>query len=908
MKRLLVLLVLATMMVPPAFAHPFTDSTVPEQFSSAPKGTSEVIMYYSEAIEVDFSALKVYDSAGNQIDNRDTRYHSGENSLVVTTPPLDDGVYTVTSKVLSKVDGHLVDYAFVFGVGDAAVPDEFEQAETELIFFPEAGARFPGLVGQTIVLGSAIAALFVWRSREGLEAVFHFRFTTMIGIGLVMVFASNILMLAVQILRLEAPVLDVLQTASGTTWIYRMLVTIALLGVWFAIERKKLVTTSRLIPLLALSLVLISSTTMMGHGAASEQASAIALDYIHNLVSSVWIGGVIFFAFVLLPALGRLGDKPAEKAALAVIPRFSVMFIAAIGLVIVSGPLLLWLLESDLTSITDSTYGRLIFVKIAIAAGMVGIGGYHQFVVQRGGEIGRRVRGKLRRALRIESGLGIALLAVVAVLTNGTLPAGEVQVAESADMPVGVFTEFSENFRFDIGVEPFATGTNLIAVSVSGAALDDLQDVKVKVSNPQRSISPIVIPVERTGDVFAGQATFGFSGYWQIEAEAQRVTGANEAVIITPLIKPQLDDISAQITEYDLPEPSAPLYPLYDGHGSIWVSDASAPRVWRFDIDAESFTKYEYDGETSITLAQDHDGRIWFTDVPGGQIGSIEPGSGATDLLELPTLRPLVQDSLPISVAVDADNDIWTTVTNKNVLLRYNQDTQEFDVFELPTPDSAPFAVASGPDRNMWFTQQGTGYIGYIDIDTGAITEIVPPEKLATPETITFDGSGGMWISEHAEGGAITRYDTILETFRRVQAPDPAAFPNSAVLDHFENVWFVQHTVDKLGVYDPHRDQLREIPVPTENSWVQFATSDDSGNIWFAEQRPNKLATVKLSALPVSAPDSAPEAPAALRYSEVAGPLIAAGIVAASLFFVKGVRDMRRLESAGYDDGQNGDD
>ena len=71
---------------------------------------------YSEAVEIDFSVLKVFDSNGEQIDNRDTKYLAGEESLVVTTPPLEDGVYTVTSKVLSKIDGHLVDYAFVFAV------------------------------------------------------------------------------------------------------------------------------------------------------------------------------------------------------------------------------------------------------------------------------------------------------------------------------------------------------------------------------------------------------------------------------------------------------------------------------------------------------------------------------------------------------------------------------------------------------------------------------------------------------------------------------------------------------------------------------------------------------------------------------------------------------------------------
>ncbi|MFM7795895.1 MAG: copper resistance protein CopC, partial [Candidatus Nitrosotenuis sp.] len=60
--------------------------------------------------------IKVFDSNGNQIDKKNTQYPNpnDESILTITTPPLQDGVYTVTTQVLSKVDGHLVPYACVF--------------------------------------------------------------------------------------------------------------------------------------------------------------------------------------------------------------------------------------------------------------------------------------------------------------------------------------------------------------------------------------------------------------------------------------------------------------------------------------------------------------------------------------------------------------------------------------------------------------------------------------------------------------------------------------------------------------------------------------------------------------------------------------------------------------------------
>ncbi len=86
--------------VPAASAHPFLLETVPDQGQNAPVGVTQIISKYSEAVEIDFSELKVYDANGNQIDNRDTSYNNSETSLIVTTPPLEEGVYTITSKVL----------------------------------------------------------------------------------------------------------------------------------------------------------------------------------------------------------------------------------------------------------------------------------------------------------------------------------------------------------------------------------------------------------------------------------------------------------------------------------------------------------------------------------------------------------------------------------------------------------------------------------------------------------------------------------------------------------------------------------------------------------------------------------------------------------------------------------------
>jgi copper transport protein len=357
-KFLIILLILSSMSIPFAAAHPFTEETIPSLTSNSPTGVTEVIVYFSEPVELNFSQLKVLDSNGNQIDNKDTSYYEREESLIVTTPPLEDGVYTVSTKVLSKIDGHLVPDAFLFTIGNVVVDPALlgEEGPSELVFLPEAGSRFPGLVGQTIVLGAVIASMIIWGTQnkqlireelDKIESFHHGKFMSVTGIGLMLIFVSDILMIAVQTIRLETSPIDAIQTSFGTTWIIRMSITVILLGIWFGMDRKKVLSKKNQIPMLVATLALIGTSSIIGHGAASEETSALALDYIHNLVAAIWIGGIFYFVFTLLPTFSQLKESTREKMSLLLIPRFSIAFIIAVGIVIITGPTLLWFLESD---------------------------------------------------------------------------------------------------------------------------------------------------------------------------------------------------------------------------------------------------------------------------------------------------------------------------------------------------------------------------------------------------------------------------------------------------------------------------------------------------------------------------------------------------------------------------------
>ena len=192
--------------------------------------------------------------------------------------------------------------------------------------------------------------------------------------------------------------------------------------------------------------------------------------------------------------------------------------------------------------------------------------------------------------------------------------------------------------------------------------LQDLDIVKVKVSNPSRNISPIEIPmneiqVDENAKQYQGDVTFGFSGKWLLEVEAQRTQNANEGIFLETIIKPRLTELKTEIIEYEFPAiDSAPLYPVFDGKNTIWISDPGKPRIWKFTIDDQEFKSFDFEGKTSIVVTIDNDGKIWFTDTPESNIGVLDP------ITEEIQIIPLPMDSIPIEIEADFDNNMWVAL------------------------------------------------------------------------------------------------------------------------------------------------------------------------------------------------------------------------------------------------------
>src|ERR1700761_9836614 len=112
--------VMALLLPAAASAHARLEGTEPPQGAVVKKEPSAVIFEFDEPVEGNFGAVRVYDAAGERVDEGDAFHPNGEGPRlgVHLKPGLPDGSYTATYHVVSQ-DGHIVSSGYVFSIGKA---------------------------------------------------------------------------------------------------------------------------------------------------------------------------------------------------------------------------------------------------------------------------------------------------------------------------------------------------------------------------------------------------------------------------------------------------------------------------------------------------------------------------------------------------------------------------------------------------------------------------------------------------------------------------------------------------------------------------------------------------------------------------------------------------------------------
>lgn len=176
----------------------------------------------------------------------------------------------------------------------------------------------------------------------------------------------------------------------------------------------------------ALGLIVAASFAWTGHGAATEGLGGpihLVANIIHAVAAALWLGALAALTALLLRRAGP--DLAIHRA----LHGFAGLGTLAVLMLVLTGLVNSWFLigPERVASIAGNLYGQLLVAKLVLFGLMLALAASNRFRLTptlgsalETGQPSVAAMSALRRSLLVETGLGLALIGVVAVM--GTLP------------------------------------------------------------------------------------------------------------------------------------------------------------------------------------------------------------------------------------------------------------------------------------------------------------------------------------------------------------------------------------------------------------------------------------------------------------------------------------------------------
>ncbi|HEY3748876.1 MAG TPA: copper resistance protein CopC [Pseudonocardiaceae bacterium] len=511
----------------PASAHAQLISTQPGSLGVLASVPGHVTLTFGERVQVTAGGVRVLAPDGSAVDNGRAGHITGRADTVgVAVTSTADGTYTVAWRVVSA-DSSPVSGVFTFSVG--------HPSSTAAVALPPAGSTTVGVLYWTSrVLGYASFALLfgavgfvllcwpegaaerrirrlIWGSWPVLllstvaDALLQGPYGAGVGLGHLLdtdLFASTMalplgtgLALRVSLLAIAVPLLSEVLAARRR----------AVLG-WVCA---------------ALGTGLAVTWSISGHLiSGSQSALALPVDALHLAAMGLWLGGLV----VLWQA------KPPAEA----VQRFSRPAFACVAVLVLTGTYQSWRQLGGWLAFVDTEYGRLLLLKIAAVAGLLGAVWLSR----------RWVRSRAaspRYAVVAETAGAVVVLALTAALVN-TQPA-------RTHLPALPSTPDYNTIAFDTGgprgagtlkvkFRPLTTGPDVVSVTVlnpHGWRMD-VAELDVEFVLPAREFSPLWATVQHVGMGTYRSAVkdISIAGSWQLVITV-RTSDIDETSVAEPV-------------------------------------------------------------------------------------------------------------------------------------------------------------------------------------------------------------------------------------------------------------------------------------------------------------------------------------------------------------------------------------
>lgn len=327
------------------------------------------------------------------------------------------------------------------------------------------------------------------------------------------------------------------------------------------------------------------------------------------------------------------------------------------------------------------------------------------------------------------------------------------------------------------------------------------------------------------------------------------------------------------INEYDVPTPSsAPLAVSVDRNGIVWFTESNATKLGRFDPNNDTFKEYTVPGAGDMWgLTIDQRGYIWLTQYslkgsvsPGGAVEPggygrlirFNPNNGNFTVINIST-----PGAFPFRVTTDSEGRIWFTELLGDQIGYYDPESGKLQTYAVPTPFAGPADLTFDRHGILWFTEAYNESVGKFDPNTGTFVEyrfssLDPTQYVGSPVGIAVTADGIVWVGDHGGNWIVELNSTSLHvTLYPTHFPPPEVYPislvNDLLIDGQGRIWFTEHGGNSIGCLDPAAEKMVEYPVPTGPiSTVLWLAQAPNGDLWFTEWSSNKIGVVHAS-LPI---------------------------------------------------------
>jgi copper transport protein len=529
-----------------AGAHALVRSSDPAANALLQKPPAQVLITFTEPPDPGLSIIHVLDSTGRTVEAAKAERVPGQPvQLRVPLKAIGNGVYTVTWRTVSKVDGHVTGGSFSFGVGVSPVGAAKSTVVAPTTPSPSplaAAGRWALYVGLAVLAGAVAVEFLVFRSDLTNGRPVLLSAWALSALGLVAMIVAERHSVGVPLGRLLS------SSAGGGLVRQGIGLAVAGIAVGFASVRPGR-TSVLLVGAAAAAAMLLHAEAGHAGAAASFRWFNVGVQWVHLLAVAVWIGGLLWLLF------GIRGRETPERA--QDVRRFS--WLAGIALAVVAVTGLFRALDEvggprAWRNLFDTSFGITLLVKVGLFIGLVALGARNRYVNVPGIAHGTRRLTSLRRTVGAELLIAAGVFGATGVLTQ-LPPAASVASAARPTVPrqvVVIGNDFATSVRVRLTVSPGVVGANAFAAVVTdydtGRPVDASRvGLTFSLTGRPELGSPSIELTKGARGTWTGQGTvISMEGRWSVSVLVQEPSSSVEVPLdFNPRLPPERIEVSS---------------------------------------------------------------------------------------------------------------------------------------------------------------------------------------------------------------------------------------------------------------------------------------------------------------------------------------------------------------------------